>query len=173
MERSPKIRNLAERMIISKTKPHSIWLAQRGAWRAVLRARKKVMKATREFDQMFVAARKLASVRPDWEKEDRALREEFFRACEQVKTAAAQREIQAVKAIRRRLAAKLQEEAVRVPILRREMLRPRSDSPIPIGAYQRGSMLSPKPLVYQPELYGTSSTETPSSDQPTVAPEKP
>ncbi len=158
-------------MCESKTKPHAIWLAHRGAWRAVLRARKKVLKAGQEFDLMMVKAKKLMKEKPHWEKDDRDLREQFFRTCEKVKVHAAQLEIAAVKAIRRRLAAKLQEEAVRAPILRREMSRPRSDSPTPIGAYERGSMLSPKPLVYQKELYGTSSTETPSSDPPMAAPE--
>lgn len=144
-----------------------MWREQLQAWRAVLRARKRLLKAGTLFDQMMTAAKKTMEEKPDWEREDRELREEFFRECEQVRTKAAASEIAAVKAIRRKMADKLQEAAVRAPILRREMSRPRSNSPTPIGHLGKEFRLLQKRSESLKVPSETSSTKTPNCEPPT------
>jgi len=167
LEKAPEIRLLAEQMAGSKKRPPLMWRAQRQAWQAVIRARKKLMKAGQEFDQMMAAAKKVMEEKPSWERDDRVLREEFIQACEQVRNKTAAREISAVREIRKKMADKLQEAAVRAPILRRVMSRPRSNAPIPIGVLEKGSMSLPRPQGIQRVQYETSSTKTPNSAPPT------
>lgn len=126
MEKDPEVRKLALQMAASKKRPRAIRKAQMWAWRRVLKARNKLVKAGQEMDQAMAAASSLMRDTIKWERDDRNLRQKFIAKCERTRERNSQRELAAVKRIRLRMEAKLLAQAERVPVLRREMPQPHS-----------------------------------------------
>lgn len=126
MERDPEVRKIAHQMAASKKRPRAIRKAQMWAWRRVLKARAKLLKAGQAMDREIAAASELMRETVRWERDDRKLREKFIAKCERTREKNSQRELAAVKRIRVRMEAKLLQQAERVPVLRREMSQPHS-----------------------------------------------
>lgn len=173
LKRSPAIREHAKLLAESKLRPRAIRRAQRIAWVLVLRSRNRLQREARAFDQLMAAANKLMRDTPEWERQDRELRERFIRKCERIRQAASKREMDIVKKIRRRLGDKLQEQAVRVPVLRRVMQLPRLNSLTQRGACENELLSHPAQPGSLRTPYGESSIKTrrfaPPTDRPAPA----
>lgn len=129
-------------MAQSKRRPKSIFMAQRRAWAAVMRAKAVVLRADRKFQAALTEARNLMHETQRWEQEDRDLREKFIALCESERAYAARKEMAAVTRIRKKVEVQISDEAQRVPHLRRLLLKPRLRLPIPLGR-QRSESESP------------------------------
>ncbi len=124
MELDSEVQKLAQSMAQSKRRPRAIRKAQMWAWRRVLKARAALVKAGAVMDQALAAASAMMRDTVKWERQDRLLREKFIAKCQQVRERNSKRELATAKRIRARMEAKLQKQAERVPVLRREMSQP-------------------------------------------------
>ncbi len=124
MELDSEVQAIAQAMAQSKRRPRAIRKAQIWAWRRVLKARAALVKAGAVMDQAMAAASAMMRDTVKWERQDRLLRERFIAKCQQVRERNSKRELATAKRIRARMEAKLQKQAERVPVLRREMSQP-------------------------------------------------
>ncbi len=124
---------MARKMVDSKRRPLSIKRAQKKAWGQVKKARAMFLKESQRFDKAMAIATRMMRDSAEWEREDRKLREDMISLCERVRNAAAVKEMEAVRKIRRQMTNQFQENVTRVPILRRVLSRSRSRPPTQIG----------------------------------------
>jgi hypothetical protein len=90
-------------------------------------------RAANRLEKAMKVAAEMNRATAEWEKQDMLLRARLLTLCEEVRFQASRDEVAAVRKIRRKLTEEIQEQAVRVPILRRVLSRSRSRPPTPLG----------------------------------------
>ncbi len=120
-------------MAESRKRPRSIKNGQKKAWGVVKRLKTQFDRAAQRLEKAMKVAVQMNKATAEWERQEMLLRAELLSLCEKVRNRASQEELAAVRKIRRKLTEEIQEQAVRVPILRRVLSRSRSRPPTPLG----------------------------------------